>query len=419
MKSLLDHLQRFTRTDIRYLVKGGFWTTLSYSLQVGTGLIATIALANLLPKDQLGMYQYILATAGIVSVCTLSGMGTAITRAVAQGHEGTLRSGVRTKLKWSITIVVLAGAVSSYYLLQGNVVLGISFLIVGATAPFIESFKLYENYLVGKQAFRQTVTIGFWRKPLPLIAVVSTLFITDSVIALVAAYFITNAISYVWVYFATIRHYLPPALPHSETFQFSKHLSVFRIITSVANNIDKVILWHFLGPVSVATYSIAQIVTRYTGGLINSISSVALPKIAQQNINALRLTLPRKILLLMLLMALFAAIYVASIPILFSLLFPQYLDAVLLAQILGAGFIFYPRTILGQVVTAHASIKYQYVFTLLFILIKLTSLILFVSLFGIMGAVWSLLLSEFTGFILGYMYLMTISKRKGATSDTI
>ena len=61
---------------------------------------------------------------------------------------------------------------------------------------FIESFKMYENFLYGKEAFKDSVTLGAWRKPLPLIATVITAFLYPEPLALVAAYFASNALSF-------------------------------------------------------------------------------------------------------------------------------------------------------------------------------------------------------------------------------
>jgi O-antigen/teichoic acid export membrane protein len=405
MNNVLTYLQRLVRTDIRYLLRGGFWTILNYSIQVGAGFISTIALANLLPKAELGTYQYILAVAGILSVCTLSGLGTAITHAVAQGNDGGLRSGFAIKLRWSITIVVLAGALSLYYLLQGNSTLGISFLLVGVTTPFIESFKLYESYLVGKQAFKETVTLGIWRKPLPLLATLLALALTDNVIILVAAYYISNALSYGLVYLATLKKYEPPQVVDQKVVTFGQHLSILRIIGVGMGHIDKVILWHLLGPVAVATFSVAQITTRYAGGFMSTLSNLTLPKIAKRDVGTLRHTLPRKVFLFSLLMAFGSIIYILLTPYFFMIVFPQYPEAIPYAQTLGLGFIFYPRGVLGQAITAHASVKLQYTLTVVVSGLKLVMLWLCVLWGGIWGAVVALLLSELLAYIVGLLFL--------------
>jgi O-antigen/teichoic acid export membrane protein len=170
-------------------------------------------------------------------------------------------------------------------------------------------------------------------------------------------------------------------------------------------HVDKILLWHLLGPVSVATFSIAQIATRYAGGMASNVSSLALPKIAQRELSALSETLPRKVFIFSAAMALVAAVYIALVPLLFKLIFPEYLDAIPLAQLLGLGFIFYPRTVLGQAITAHASINTQYIVTILTISIKIITLLFGIYLYDIWGAVYAVLLTEMISYLIGLMFL--------------
>ena len=66
MLQILRWSERYTRTDMRYLAEGGFWVTANCVLQVALGLVTTIALANLLPKEALGTFQFILCQATII-----------------------------------------------------------------------------------------------------------------------------------------------------------------------------------------------------------------------------------------------------------------------------------------------------------------------------------------------------------------
>jgi O-antigen/teichoic acid export membrane protein len=397
---LLKKLQDFTRTDILYLVRGGFWVGLGYFIQVTIGVVTTIALANFLSKEAFGMYQYVLSAAGILSVLTLSGLGPAITRAVAQGHDGVLRSSVRIKLKWSISIVLASGGLALYYYFNDNMVLSLAFLIVGTFAPFIESFKLYENYLRGKEAFQDGVLLGAWRKPLPLVALLTTLFFTDEVLILVLVYFASNAISYLAVYWAVIRKYQPPIETHGETLTLSKHLSVMQIISQIGQHIDKIILWQFLGGAAVASFTIAQLATRYSGGLLNSLSALVLPKVSKRDLSTLKKTLPRKIWIFSVVMAIGTLGYITAAPFLFAIVFPEYPESVILTQLIAVSLVLVPFTNYTHVFTAHKKIKEQYSTGILMVVLYPTLLYLLISPYGVIGAVYALLLTRFAHAIL-------------------
>lgn len=382
--------ERYTKTDMRYLARNGFWVSSGYAVQVVIGIITTVALANLLPKETLGTYQFILSIAGILSVITLSGIGPAITRAVAQGKEGAFRAGAATKLKWSIGIVLSSGIVSTYYFFMGNDMLGSAFLIVGAFAPIIESAKLYEPYLQGKEAFKDTLILGFWRKPLPMVAILATLYFTDDVLTLVLVYFATNALSYALVYWAVLRKYNPPKESDADTVHQGIHLSVLRIVGQLKEHGDKIIIWHFLGPVAVASFVIAQLSIKYSGGLINTLSSLVLPKVSRRDLPTLQSTLPRKIFLFSGVMAIGSIIFILIVPFIFPLLFPTYSESIPLAQVLAITMIFMPSSAIGKTFIAHQKIKEQYIVGIGSAIILLTLAWFLTSTYGVWGAVYAL-----------------------------
>jgi len=406
--NLIKKIQSRTGTDLPAIFKDGLWVSTANGIQILVGIITTIVLANLLNKETLGTYQYILAVAGVLSIFTLSGLGTAITRGVAQGHEGLLRSSVQLKLKWSIGIALASAAVASYYLFNGNFELGLSFLIVGACAPFIESFKLYENYLYGKQSFRDSLLLGAWRKPLPLLATVATAWFYPEPLALIAAYFVSNALSLALVYLSVIAKYQPPSESHAETVAYSKHLSIIRGISIATSHADKLFLWHLLGPVAVASFTIAQLATRYSGVFLNTLTAIALPRFSKRDLPTLQQTLPRKVALLTLGMVAAAGAYVVVAPWLFSLLFPEYSESLLLSQALALGFLFLPRSLYGQALTAHAQTKTQYILSIATPLLKLTLLAILIPIYGIWGAVYAQLITDLIGSIMVYVLFKRI-----------
>ncbi len=52
--------EKYIKTDMIYLVKGGFWLTLGQIISSVSSLLLVIAFANLLPKETYGIYKYFL-----------------------------------------------------------------------------------------------------------------------------------------------------------------------------------------------------------------------------------------------------------------------------------------------------------------------------------------------------------------------
>src|SRR5579872_3261570 len=98
--SILRWSERYTRTDMVYLFKSGFWLqTSSFSIALLSFLLYVV-FGRVLPKDVYGNYQYLLSLASIASAFTMTGMNTAVMRAVARGFEGTFLASLRIQLLW-------------------------------------------------------------------------------------------------------------------------------------------------------------------------------------------------------------------------------------------------------------------------------------------------------------------------------
>ena len=100
--NILRWSEKYTKTDMVYLAKGGSWfalgTALSWLISFGTAL----AFANLIPKETFGAYQYVLSIVGIFGIMTLTGMNTAISRAAARGKDGSLFEALKEKIRWGL-----------------------------------------------------------------------------------------------------------------------------------------------------------------------------------------------------------------------------------------------------------------------------------------------------------------------------
>jgi|CXWL01.1.fsa_nt_gi O-antigen/teichoic acid export membrane protein len=392
---LLRWSERYTKTDMLYLTKGGLWLSLGHGIQTISGLILAVAFANLISKDVYGTYQFVLSGAAILSAFTLTGMDGALSRTVAQGSEGALRAGFRAQLRWSMLIVLAGATLGAYYYIQENTTLALSFFIVGACAPLLEGFGLARSYLVGKQLFRESALQGLGRRLIPVLLMIVTVFLTQNPVTIILVYFVSNTFSAGLLYFLIIRHYRLPESQEQEMVEYSKHLSVLRSLADISGQLDKVLVWMYLGAAPLAAYALAQLPITHVQGLFKLFRSLTGPKLTLATFSDLQKTLPRKVLIFSLITAGIAGIYILIAPLLFSVLFPQYPEAVLLSQVLalsllGASGIFY-----SQALTAHTKKRELYILSISQNILRLVLLVILIPLYGIWGAVASLLIHHF------------------------
>ena len=151
---LLRRSEDFFKTDMVYLAKGGFWFTLAQTVVSLSSFFLAVAFAHFVTKEAYGQYKYILSIVGLLGAFTLSGLPSAVLRSVSNGHDGTLVYAFWQNLKWNVLFFIVALALSTYYFINGNSTLGISFLVVGSLWPIFQSTNLYNSYLLAKKDFR-------------------------------------------------------------------------------------------------------------------------------------------------------------------------------------------------------------------------------------------------------------------------
>ncbi len=385
---------RFFKTDTRYLTKSGLWLLVGNVVQAIVKFVSLVAFANLLAPDEYGVYRFILSITAVITVFTLSGMGGAITQAVARGHEGAFRSGVRSHFRWSIGIALAAGAVGLYYIVNDNYVLATGILIAGAFSPFFETYKLYDNFLDGKRAFRDQFFVGLPRKLLPVSTIIIALLLTNSPVILIAVYFASNTLATWWACRHVLAHHKPNESTDPQTLNYGKHLSLINVLARVAANLDKILVFHYLGAAPLALYSFAQSPVSQLSTGTNALKIMAMPKLSNRPLSELRRTLPRKLFLLFALLLVVVGLYILAAPFLFRIFLPQYTNSVLFSQILSLGILFTPLAILRQSFYAHMKKKEVYATSIIGHVSNITALVILLPLYGIWGAIGATLFAK-------------------------
>ncbi|MDB5194399.1 MAG: Polysaccharide biosynthesis protein [Parcubacteria group bacterium] len=325
-----------------YLAKGGFWLGFGQVISALLSFASSLFFANIISKDLYGNYKYIIATTSILGSISLSGMGAVVIQGVAQGAEGTLKDAVSTSLRWGSLTAIAALSTSLYYFSHHNTALGVSMLIAGASLPLTNAFSLYGSYLSGKKNFKRSTLYNTGSQIVTTAALIITAAATKSILAMVAVYFTLGTISILWAYRHVLSTYhLNDTRDHS-LIPYSKHLSVMNLFSVVANQLDKILVFHYLGAINLAVYSFSQAIPEQVKGVFKSLFGIALPKYATLSEENMRASIKSKALLLTGLTVIVVFAYVLAAPFIFKLLFPKYLEAVLYSQIYMLGLITIP-----------------------------------------------------------------------------
>lgn len=401
--------EKYTKTDMVYLASGGFWLTLGQIISSASAFLLAIAFANLLPPETYGEYKYILSIASILAIPTLTGMGTAITQSVARGYEGSFIPAVKTKIKWGFLSSIASLSLSGYYFYNDNHTLTIAFLITAIFLPFFDTLGVYTNLLQGRKNFKGMSRYNMISTILSSVILVISLYITKNILLLLLIYLSSWTI----IKLIFLIKDIPPHTKNNhfetqETITYGKHLSLMGIPGIISSNIDKILLWHFIGPAQLAIYSFSLSFPSRITGLLKTFSRLAFPKIAEKNLKEIKKPLIVKVLKLVVLIIPLVSLYIFIAPYLYKIFFPQYMESVFYSQILIFSLLLQPFNILSTALSAKKRTKDLYIFHTASPLVQIAFLLILTPNFGIIGAIISILLTKIIDSII-LLYLLNKS----------
>lgn len=386
--------ERYTKTDMVYLFKGGAWMSFGTIVTYGLAFLGVLAFANLLPRETYGTYQYILAIADLCGILVLGGIDTAITRASARGMDGNLYEAVKTKIRWGILGGLLSGAVGAYYLMQGNAVLGFGLLVSAVAIPIWEAPSLYSTYLQGKRRFDLLTLYDIGTQTFAVVVLIPVLFYTDSLLIILTSYFASYGLARTYFFRRAITQVPPNNKKDPEVISYGKHLTIMQGINNIAGSADKILLWQLLGAAPVAIYTFSQAIPLRVVGVMKIVNRLAFPKMAVSEAGALQTTLIRKVWRFVLLGALGALIYIFTAPYIFSWFFPQYIEAIPYTQALSLLIVLQPFSLIQSSLTAQARRKTLYLFNTITPITRLALFAVCIPLFGLWGAIVAILAAK-------------------------
>lgn len=329
----LRNSEKYFKTDMIYLAKGGFWLTLGQIITSVASFVLSIAFANLVPQTVYGTYRYATSLATTLSAFSLSGIGTAMTQSVARGSENVLRSAFWISIKWSALLVIISFTGSVYYFLKDNIVLSVSLLFIGSFSPFLNSANIAGYYANGKKDFTRLSAYSVIRGVAPALILIVTLFITKNVLVIIFVYFFVNTAVAMLVYRDAINFYKPNLVDDPDLLNYSKKLSLLSALSTVTAQADKIIIFTSIGAVELATYSVAMAFPEQIKSLLRNLNVLMVPKFAERNPEQI-LGLRGKTIKLALLLIVLTALYFIIAPFLYKIFFPTYaMDAVALTQV--------------------------------------------------------------------------------------
>lgn len=391
--SLLAYLERYLRTDISYLMRGAFWVTVGNIATKVLVLAIAYLFANYVSKDTYGTYKYIISIASTLLIFSFTGLNTAAIKSIALGFEGMYRKAYWIRFRWSLLGSIAALTIGLLYFSAGDTILGYSFLIVAAFFPFFDTPTLYASFLNGRKLFREDaladifITFGY------AIAMGTAIFLTKNILIIITVYFGVHVIFRTITYYYVLKRYTPNNSIEPGSVSYGMHLSFMDVMITIANYIDRILLFNIAGPAQLAIYSFASAIPEQFKIMHSFIPLLGFPKWSTRSWEELQKSLLWKMGIFFIESILVIVVYILMAPYIFKIFFPQYLDAVLYSQVYVLSYLNFAPTFVTPVLQAQSRIKELYSLNA----ISSTGQILFLLIGGFWYGLWGIVVARVAG----------------------
>lgn len=413
----LRFTEKYAKTDMVHFAKSNFWLNLNRGLSVVNGLALSVAFAHFLTKESYGTYAFVLAVLGLFSMPTSSALGAGIGKPVSRGHSPVIFEGMRAVLPWSLASGIGLCLVGGYYFFSGNNLLAISFVLGGIILPISVANGVAKSFLNSKGNFQLTAKFSLWRTPLMSVLLILTAYFTESAFYIIVVSILGNALLGLLLYTQVKKIYAAElSQPTEEKFpgKFAFHSAILSVFGYLSEKMDSILLWKFAGAAPVAIYNYALSPVREIRSVIETQGVIAAPKFAQKEFAHVRANISLRVRQMYIIALPLMILYMVAAPYIFKYMFPQYIEAVGLSQLLALSLLSAPRRLLSIAISAHQRIKDSYITSVLPNAIRLILMIILVPLYGIKGAAIALLAAEAVDYV-----ILGILMKRSAKEDLV
>lgn len=265
------------------LVRDFAQVTLLRACQVGFGIVTTYFLARTLSKEEFGEYHFILNLVGLLTLFSLKEINNAVMQSVARGFLGTFRASLRYGLLGSAVAAVVLTGLAIWYLLRQQHQLGMGLAIAAALFLFTHGLTQWKGLKMGRGDFA-----GFTRYE-GVGAIITHLAIVASILAVPQQYFLPLALLLgipgllnLLLTLRCLRQTPKTASVEGDSIRYGIRTSIYGALQIGAKHVDKLFLFVFLSPATLATYVAADRIADLLATAVQDLAAVLGPRFARR-----------------------------------------------------------------------------------------------------------------------------------------
>lgn len=388
IKNALLWAQKYTHTDNIYLAKQGGFLWGANIINLALSFALSVAFARFITQETYGTFQYILSLVGILTIFTVPAMLDALTQATSAGADMSIFKATRIRIKFGFLGTLGAIIAGLYFTWHGRQDVAIGLFIASVFIPFTETFKNYHGYLGGKKRFDISSKYSVISQIIYSSVMMTTLLFLKNVAGLITVFFLINLLINACFYFRTLK-VLPPATQTIDPgiASYGIHLTISSVFSVIASQIDRVLVFSFLGPQNLAIYTFATAPVDKIKGFLSPIGTLALPKFSEKSREEVKRGIYRRMWQLTGVTAIIVIGWIIAAPFLYRWFFPAYIASIGLSQLYILKYVGLPASILTIVFTSQKMLKPIYFLNITGEIFLIVMYILLLAKFKLMGLV--------------------------------
>ena len=405
MKNLINKTrgaaEKFLGLSFDYAWKNSRWVFINSAVNIFSSFFTSIAFANLISPALYGSYKYLNSVGGFLDFLKIKWIDSVAVQELAKDKGGAFFWAINQKIRWGLLFFAGLLLASGFYFLRGNYIFAGALLILAVTDVLINILGTYNVLLQSKRLFREDSLYSSSKTILRALLLIAVLFFAPKLIFIFLAINGVTLLANAYFYFKTVRQFFPEMYQQSssidtDTKHFSRHIYFLNIFATITNNIDSLLLFHFLGPETLAVYAIAKNFPNLIQTIIGDSSFIYFPKLAALGLEQIKQTFWKRLTQATAVGVLVSLVYINIIPFVFDIIYPKYPEATFYTQLIGLSFIlFTPGRYFSYIFQTQKLITSIYVTALTSLTIRFTLYIVLGYVAGITGIIFAYLVSYF------------------------
>ena len=255
-------------------------------LQRVIGFVSLYFIVRALSQTDFGIYQFVLSVSVMLAPLALSGFHNVITQSTARGALGAFWRLGKLGFLASFSGVLALGCVAVYFLETGQGSTALGLCIVGLFFPMRQGLQQWKYVYTGQEKFKELSLFSggltiLTHTSLIALALIGSENFLFYVLVTVGIEGLFNVIMSTYVYWQIRGQDTKDDLEEGSV-EYGLKTSLYAGLNALASNIDKVLLFVFLSPATLAIFYAAERLSELVKNIVQDLAIVIAPRFARQ-----------------------------------------------------------------------------------------------------------------------------------------